>query len=113
VTEEVTKLALECLKIDLERLRMKEERLRVREEANKLMMEALKDLSPVISRFIEALVKSEIDLSSETFEEMTKRVSKLPTLSDFIEFAKTISMVDLKSLIDDLQKMLDNRGKVE
>lgn len=104
--EEITRLALECLKIDFERRRLSE-------ESNKLMMETVKDLSPIISQFIVALVKSEGDLSSETFKEFTERlpgfVAKLPTLNDFIEFAKTISDEALESLIDDLQKMLDDR----
>lgn len=104
--EEVTKLALECLKIDLERLRLKE-------EANKLMMETFKGLSPVFSQFIAALVESGGEFSSETFKEFTEKlpgfVVKLPTLSDFIKFAKTIPDDALESLIDDLQKMLEER----
>jgi len=107
--EEVTRLALECLKIDLERLRLEE-------EANKLMMEVLKDLIPVIPQVIAVLVESEGKFSPEMFKELSKRmpgfVVKL-SISDFIKFASTTSDESLKSLIADLQKMLDDRGNVD
>ncbi|GAG55904.1 unnamed protein product [marine sediment metagenome] len=108
MTEDVTRLALECLKIDLERLRLKE-------ESNKLMMEAFKGLSPMISQFIVALVDSEGEFSPEKLKDLTKLMpgflSKL-SVSDFIEFARKISDDALESLIADLQLMLDDRGKV-
>jgi len=106
--DEVTRLALECLKIDLERLRLKE-------EANKVMMETFKDLIPIISQFIAALVESDGEFSSETLKELSKSMpgfaAKL-SISDFIKFASTTSDEALKSLIADLQKMLDDRGNV-
>ena len=105
---DVTKLALECLKIDLERLRLTA-------EANKLMMEAFNALIPIITQVIAALAESGGELTPETLKDLGKRIPgfvvKLPTLNDFIIFAKTIPDEALESLIADLQKMLDEREK--
>lgn len=107
--EDVTKLALECLKVDLERLRLEAESSRVNAEGFRELIAAL---SPILLAIVK-LVESGGEFSSETFKEFTEKlpgfVAKLPTLNDFIKFATTISDDALESLIDDLQKMLDDR----
>ena len=111
MNEETTLAALECLKLDLQRHTLKEERFRLKEESNKLMMETVKELIPMLPQLIAAL--SEGEFSSETLEEITKRMPGFAvklSVSDFLTFAKTIDMMTLESLIADLQKMLDDRG---